>query len=164
LSSDEEDEDEDVYTSGPSTPAAIDVAHPQPIMPLPTMVVTEALPVSSTVLPVAKIPTASKPPSPSFNLARIFPTKRTTLTPSTSDSSTTTSPPSGASTPSQSATSITRPSSAAGKLSKKAKFRKSWGPQKKQDFDLNAGNDVLGIVMVEIQGATDLPKLKNSGS
>ncbi|EGO24192.1 hypothetical protein SERLADRAFT_361384 [Serpula lacrymans var. lacrymans S7.9] len=40
------------------------------------------------------------------------------------------------------------------------KFRKSWGP-KKTDYNFSAGNDIVGIVMLEILGATDLPRLKN---
>ncbi|ETW83451.1 hypothetical protein HETIRDRAFT_474586 [Heterobasidion irregulare TC 32-1] len=42
----------------------------------------------------------------------------------------------------------------------KKRLRKSWGG-KKTDFDFNAANDVVGIVMLEIQGAKDLPRLKN---
>lgn len=52
-----------------------------------------------------------------------------------------------------------------GEKKRKKMLRKSWG-NKKVDFDFNinakAANDIVGIVMVEILGATDLPKLKNS--
>jgi phosphatidylserine decarboxylase len=58
--------------------------------------------------------------------------------------------PTGTTTPAVSSA----PSSA-----KKSKFKK-W--KKSTDgYSLNSGNDILGIVMLEIQGAEDLPKLKN---
>ncbi|KAF8836809.1 hypothetical protein BDN67DRAFT_910414 [Paxillus ammoniavirescens] len=41
------------------------------------------------------------------------------------------------------------------------KFRKSWSASKSADYNFSAANDTVGIVMLEIQGATDLPKLKN---
>ncbi len=45
----------------------------------------------------------------------------------------------------------------------KAKFRKSWGAKGPAGFNFSAGpNDILGIVMLEIKGAKDLPKLRNS--
>lgn len=43
----------------------------------------------------------------------------------------------------------------------KARFRKSWS-SKNTDYSFAASNDILGIVLLEIQGAKDLPKLKNS--
>ena len=43
---------------------------------------------------------------------------------------------------------------------RKSKFRKSWGAKGK-DYNFNAANDILGIVMLEIVKANDLPKLKN---
>ncbi|KIJ60324.1 hypothetical protein HYDPIDRAFT_177428 [Hydnomerulius pinastri MD-312] len=41
------------------------------------------------------------------------------------------------------------------------KFRKSWSTNKRVDYNFSAANDIVGIVMLEIQGATDLPRLKN---
>jgi phosphatidylserine decarboxylase len=56
---------------------------------------------------------------------------------------------------------------------KRMAFRKSWsssgvvssqgGGQKKVNYSLGAANDIVGIVMLEIQRADDLPRLKNSG-
>jgi phosphatidylserine decarboxylase len=46
--------------------------------------------------------------------------------------------------------------------SKKKKFRRSWSNQKKADYNFSTENDIQGIVMLEIHGATDLPRLKNS--
>ncbi|KAF9236303.1 phosphatidylserine decarboxylase-domain-containing protein [Melanogaster broomeanus] len=43
----------------------------------------------------------------------------------------------------------------------KKKFRKSWLANKSAAYNFSAANDIVGIVMLEIQGATDLPKLKN---
>ena len=42
------------------------------------------------------------------------------------------------------------------------KFRRSWSSQKKADYNFSTENDIHGIVMLEIHGATDLPRLKNS--
>ena len=54
-----------------------------------------------------------------------------------------------------------RPTSAA----QKSRFRKSWGAGgKRKEYNFSAANDVLGIVMLEIQGVKDLLKLKNSKS
>lgn len=53
------------------------------------------------------------------------------------------------------------PSSAVYQTQKK-RFRKSWS-SKKVDYNFSAANsnDIVGIVMLEIQGAIDLPRLKN---
>lgn len=53
------------------------------------------------------------------------------------------------------------PSSAVCQTQKK-RFRKSWS-SKKIDYNFSTANsnDIVGIVMLEIQGATDLPRLKN---
>ena len=47
----------------------------------------------------------------------------------------------------------------------KKRFRKSWS-NKKADYNFSTAqsNDIVGIVMLEIQGASDLPRLKNSAS
>ena len=54
-----------------------------------------------------------------------------------------------------------RPASA--QQAQKSKFRKSW-VAKNKNYNFSAANDIMGIVMLEIQGAKDLPKLKNSTS
>ncbi|KAI0693420.1 phosphatidylserine decarboxylase-domain-containing protein [Cytidiella melzeri] len=44
----------------------------------------------------------------------------------------------------------------------KARFRKSWGAKPAAGFNFSAGpNDIMGIVMLEIKCAKDLPKLRN---
>lgn len=48
-----------------------------------------------------------------------------------------------------------------GQKGKKLKFRRSWSA-KKIEYNLSTSNDILGIVMLEINSAEDLPKLKNS--
>jgi phosphatidylserine decarboxylase len=167
LSSDEDDDEDEIDTSIPSTPLVLDISQPAHFMS-PPVVISQPSPSTPTAASLARTPVVapspvtSKPSSPAFNLPKIFPTKRPSLnTHSSSDQVVT--PGSGASTPATIGSSISRPSSASGKPSKKAKFRKSWGPQKKADYNFNAAlNDVLGIVMLEIQGASDLPKLKNS--
>lgn len=45
----------------------------------------------------------------------------------------------------------------------KVKFGKvPWTSNKSAVYNFSAANDIVGIVMLEIRGATDLPKLKNS--
>ncbi|TCD64361.1 hypothetical protein EIP91_004230 [Steccherinum ochraceum] len=118
---------------------------------------------------IAKPQPPSKPPSPAsgFSIPRIFPRRPTSTRSSSVDStmvSSTLSSSSGApqlSTPSTSlpgsgtSTPVTpRP---------KGKFRKSWvGGSKQAGYNFSAGsNDVVGIVMLEIAKASDLPKLRN---
>jgi len=45
---------------------------------------------------------------------------------------------------------------------KKKKFRRSWANRGKADYNFSTENDIRGIVMLEIRGATDLPCLENS--
>ncbi|KAG0700175.1 phosphatidylserine decarboxylase-domain-containing protein [Suillus ampliporus] len=54
------------------------------------------------------------------------------------------------------------PPSPIGPQPPKKRFRKSWS-SKKVDYNFSAANsnDIVGIVMLEIQGATDLPRLRN---
>ena len=125
-------------------------------------------PVTPTPAAVTKTPVASKPPSPGFSIPKMFPkranTPRSLSFDSTTTMGTTPGPMTAASStgalspsPSGGATPVARPQV----NQQKSKFRKSWG-NKGKDFNFNAANDILGIVMLEIQGAHDLPKLKNS--
>ncbi|KAH0832848.1 phosphatidylserine decarboxylase-domain-containing protein [Lanmaoa asiatica] len=43
----------------------------------------------------------------------------------------------------------------------KKRFKRSWATSKSADYNFSAANDIVGIVMLDIQGATDLPRLKN---
>ncbi|KAF8525860.1 phosphatidylserine decarboxylase-domain-containing protein [Hysterangium stoloniferum] len=52
------------------------------------------------------------------------------------------------------------PSDTSAAKAKKNKFRKSWSA-KNTEYNLSRSNDILGIVMLEINNAEDLPKLKN---
>lgn len=47
-------------------------------------------------------------------------------------------------------------------ITSKKRFKRSWAMGKSADYNFSAANDIVGIVMLEIEGATDLPKLKNS--
>ncbi|KAI0925468.1 hypothetical protein AcV5_008193 [Taiwanofungus camphoratus] len=129
-----------------------------------------------------------KSPSPSFNIPKIFPRRSSSgRVPSSSSnrepsSSSSRIPSSSESTPvagspvtptgtmvspstssgsafgAGATTSVSRPPLA----SRRARFRKSWGGNGKQkEFNFSAANDIMGIVMLEIHGASDLPKLKN---
>lgn len=145
--------------------------------PSPRPATSVETPVTPTPAAVIKTPQASKPPSPGFSIPKMFPKRAGTPRSPSFDSTTTTmttggtpsTQASGSATvasaaasgvllpsPSGGATPIARPLSG-----QKSKFRKSWVPKAK-DFNFNAANDIMGIVMLEIQGAHDLPKLKNS--
>ncbi|KAI0771332.1 phosphatidylserine decarboxylase-domain-containing protein [Trametes elegans] len=128
-------------------------------------------PVTPTPAAAAKTPQASKPPSPGFSIPKMFPKRGSTPRSLSFDSSTTIpgSSSAAASAPgTPSATGPLSPSLSGGATptlrpptsAQKSKFRKSWGSKAKA-YNFNAANDILGIVMLEIQGAKDLPKLKN---
>lgn len=51
---------------------------------------------------------------------------------------------------------------ASGSSTKSGRPRFKRGSSKPASYNLGTHNDVLGIVMIEIEGATDLPKLPNS--
>jgi phosphatidylserine decarboxylase len=73
---------------------------------------------------------------------------------------TTTPPDTAASTPSQSSSRQSSGTPATG--GKRKKIPGPWSGQKNEAFELEADNDIVGIVMLEIHGATDLPRLRNS--
>lgn len=125
-----------------------------------------------------KTPQAVKPLSPGFRIPSMFPKRSSTsrslsvdsVTASSSSSATpapgnasTTAPNSGTSTPVVPPPSTTPPAGAtsSARATQKSKFRKSW-IGKEKNYNFNAANDIMGIVMLEIQGAKDLPRLKNS--
>ncbi|KAI0715741.1 phosphatidylserine decarboxylase-domain-containing protein, partial [Cerioporus squamosus] len=147
-----------------------------PLSPQTPPTETPATPTPATVV---KTPQAVKPLSPGFRIPAMFPRRASTPRSLSVDSVTTmatasqtqtgssavgssvTAPTSGASTPAilspgSPLPAPVRPTSAA----QKSRFRKSW-VAKGKDYNFNAANDIMGIVMLEIQGAKDLPKLKN---
>ncbi|KAI0067215.1 hypothetical protein BV25DRAFT_1819523 [Artomyces pyxidatus] len=132
----ENSEDEDECTQAPPSPAPGNVYSPTPRRSSP-----ESTP-TATPVPTKPAP-PSKPPSPSFkpSIPKIL--RR---------------PPISASASYDSTSSAARGSSTS---ESKKRLRTSWVGQKKADFDFNAANDIVGIVMVEIQGAADLPRLRN---
>ncbi|KAI0635493.1 phosphatidylserine decarboxylase-domain-containing protein [Trametes polyzona] len=181
LSSDEgdtnsEDEDEDVPAGSalpnlyipPSDAFVSDPAHIEQPAPRTAPPIVVDTPITPTPAAVTKTPQATKPPSPGFSIPKMFPKRAntprslsfdSTMTGSTAAGSASgvsaTGPLSPSVSMSGSTTPVARPQSA-----QKSKFRKSWGTKAK-DFNFNAANDIIGIVMLEIQGAQDLPKLKN---
>ncbi|PCH39320.1 hypothetical protein WOLCODRAFT_110643 [Wolfiporia cocos MD-104 SS10] len=158
-SSDEEDDEvpplAPIYIPPPEQD--LPVVQPQPSPAADTLVTPTPTPAT------AKPPSSYKPPSPSFkSIPKIFP-KRTNSGKFGSAESTSLPSPGlpgrPASTPPSSSTSSTPPARAS--LTTRARFRKSWGHPKGKEFNFSAANDILGIVMLEIHGAYDLPKLKN---
>ncbi|EIW57117.1 uncharacterized protein TRAVEDRAFT_168718 [Trametes versicolor FP-101664 SS1] len=180
LSSDEgetnsEDEAEDVLSGPGSHLSNLYIPPSQGIssdgaliqQPSPRQAAPET-PVTPTPAAITKTPLASKPPSPGFSIPKMFP-KRASTPRSLSFDSTTAN---GALTASGSGTAVASPGTLSPSLSggttpqarpsagQKSKFRKSW-TAKAKEFNFNAANDIVGIVMLEIQRAEDLPKLKN---
>ncbi|KAI0628504.1 phosphatidylserine decarboxylase-domain-containing protein [Trametes polyzona] len=171
-----EDEDEDVPAGSalpnlyipPSDAFVSDPAQIEQPAPRTAPPIVVDTPITPTPAAVTKTPQATKPPSPGFSIPKMFPKRAntprslsfdSTMTGSTAAGSTSgvsaTGPLSPSVSMSDSTTPVARPQSA-----QKSKFRKSWGTKAK-DFNFNAANDIIGIVMLEIQGAQDLPKLKN---
>ncbi|KIJ51539.1 hypothetical protein M422DRAFT_65494 [Sphaerobolus stellatus SS14] len=148
LSSDGEDsdtEDQDVSESAPL---------PEVVAPIPRTAIRSMFdplrtpmttPSRTSPETVEKPPKISRPLSATFK--PLFPRKQSSLN---TDSCTTT-PLEGPSTP--------RISPAPDSNKKKAKFRLS--SAKPAEYNLSSSNDILGIVMLEINGAEDLPKFKN---
>ncbi|OCH86472.1 hypothetical protein OBBRIDRAFT_838129 [Obba rivulosa] len=139
----------------PISPASEPVlASPQP-RAAPVEIPSRPTPPSSQ-----KTPVGHKPPSPSlaFNIPKIFPKRGANVRSLSMDA---TKMPVIPPSPSPGLLSSTPPQTPRPQTQQqKSKFRKSW-TAKKTDYNLNAENDVMGIVMLEIQGATDLPRLKN---
>jgi phosphatidylserine decarboxylase len=118
--------------------------------------------------PVIVSPRPTKPPqSPSF-LPRVFTPRLPRFTPQNVSTSTSTDPAvltplidnlsAKPPTPSQSPSATSR-SAIPGRRVRRPRFRRN---KKGTDYSFSTGNDILGIVMLEIGGAEDLPKLKNS--
>lgn len=102
----------------------------------------------------AKTPVLVKPGSPGINISKIL--RRPTPSRSAShDPNSTTAAPIPAAPPSHQRTT-------SGGQPIKKKFRGSWSSQPKKDYNFSTQNDIQGIVMLEIQNAVDLPRLKNS--
>ena len=166
--SSEEDEDEREDESMPPMPLTLPPSsysdvhdsspEPTPTSEVPGLTVVAASPVSASPETFESTPTVAtpQPVKKTGKIPRVF-KKRPSLTPASTTSTTLSGgsasvPPSPGSRPLTPAT----PTSA-----KRPKFPKKWS-NRNRDFNFNAANDVLGIVMLEIQGATDLPKIKNS--
>ncbi|THG96606.1 hypothetical protein EW026_g5254 [Hermanssonia centrifuga] len=168
--SDEEEEDTLTLSKLYDPPQAIENPSEQlTVKPVAQPFAPAESPTTPTPLSTVKTPVSVKPPSPSFT--KKFLRRPSSKRSASVDSSTFTatiptsisspalssgmttpmavsSPPSGVVTP--------MPRPPAGK-----RFRKSWS-QKNTNFNFSAGNnDIIGIVMLEIKGAKDLPKLRN---
>jgi phosphatidylserine decarboxylase len=134
-------------------PAGITDHHPPIASPV------AMTPSTPTALGAAKTPISLKPPSPSGLIPKIFP-KRS----SSASGGESTSAPGGAVSSPASGVAAPPPSSSSSMSTtgKKKRFR-HWS-SKKADYNFSADNDILGIVILEVQGATDLPRLSNSKS
>lgn len=120
--------------------------------------------------PSVKTPTPSRPGT-FKNIPRIFPRRSNSARPQLESPKTPSASPSRASPPHSPSPAVSSPGTGTATptlasprpgVSSRAKFRKSWGGSKKTDYNFSAANDILGIVMLEIQSAVDLPRLKNS--
>jgi hypothetical protein len=162
---------------------AAPIVQPAPVRPAITIVSTPASPTSTTSTPTAATQSGlrSKPGSPGLaGISKILrrPTPSKSL-PYDSETS-----PSQTPTIADGTHQHQRLSSGGGAVTpgveKRKKFRRSWSSQtqtqtqtvqqpsqnrnrkKKVDYNFSTENDIQGIVMLEILGATDLPKIKNS--
>ncbi|KAI5116381.1 hypothetical protein M0805_005878 [Coniferiporia weirii] len=174
-SDEEEDEQEDEQTL--TIPLPLSPSSPSPVMTsrtgtsVPALTSSPSVPSSDAVTSLPVTPTVASPPlapSPQISskssrtgkLPRVF-KKRPSLAPASTDSAI-----AGTSVAIQPAspTTISRPvtpgTPAFSGSAKKSKFPRKWR-SRSEDYNFNAANDILGIVMLDIQGATDLPKLKN---
>ncbi|CAL1717452.1 unnamed protein product [Somion occarium] len=185
---DTEDEDEEVATPSRSTLAHLYVEPPAPSrevtitpsasaptisrqtpeiqQPKPLSASESTPPITPTQGAILKTPTAVKPPSPGFSIPRIFPRRPTSTRSSSIDSTMMAASVGGTSTqptsliPSVSTPTPRPPATPAGE--KQKRFRKSWAAKHPSaGYHFNAAHDIMGIVMLEIKGATDLPKLRN---
>ena len=152
----------------PPPPANLKISLPDsPVLETPT---TPTATDASTP-PSVKTPTPSRPGT-FKNIPRIFPRRSNSARPQLESPKTPSASPSRASPPhspspaaSSPGTGTATPTLASPRpsVSSRAKFRKSWGGgSKKTDYNFSAANDIIGIVMLEIQSAADLPRLKNS--
>ncbi|KZV90616.1 hypothetical protein EXIGLDRAFT_710770 [Exidia glandulosa HHB12029] len=110
------------------------------------------------------------PPSPGF-FPKVFQRKTasrqnsydTNTTPTSSSGSTPMTEmtsPAGSITPSAAAAVVTPTGAQAGAKTKRPKFQRAW-TSKRSDYSFGQQQDVVGIVMLEIKAAEDLPKLRN---
>ncbi len=142
----------DALSSSPTVP---DLRVESPATPTPVQSPGPGLPVHGRA---ESLPTPVASPKPSKKkFPRVFP-RRVSMTPSSSLDSTIAS----TSGIQPSISDSSRPTTP-GATTPKKKFGKPW-KRKGRDYNFNAANDILGIVMLEIHGATDLPRLKNSKS
>ncbi|EPS93599.1 hypothetical protein FOMPIDRAFT_1055836 [Fomitopsis schrenkii] len=178
-SSDDEEDDSAQPEAGPSytpplahlyvPPPALDLTLEMPASPVLETPTTPTAPGASTP-PTVKTPTPSRPGSTFKAIPRIFPRRSNSAKPQLESPQTPGASPSHASPPHSPAvstpgTGTTTPTVTSPRpgVASRAKFRKSWGggANKKTDYNFSAANDILGIVMLEIQTAADLPRLKN---
>ncbi|CCL98617.1 uncharacterized protein FIBRA_00619 [Fibroporia radiculosa] len=156
----EEDEEEPaglppIYIPPLQADLPIAQPHPSPSMETPTT----TTPIPTVTL---KTPTAPKPPSPSFkNIPKIFPRRSHSGSIPHAELPSSSSLASSSSSPGLSPSTSGTCTPAKASVVSKARFRKSWAGGKSKDFNFSAANDILGIVMLEIQSAIDLPRLKN---
>ncbi|KAH9992210.1 phosphatidylserine decarboxylase-domain-containing protein [Russula compacta] len=112
---------------------------------------------SPGLTPTPSPTTVSLPPP---HHARYFPSIPKILTRRAARPATTT-PESTPSLQSQSSSSSRLSSVATPTAGKRKMIPSPWQGQKNNTFELGADNDIMGIVMLEIHGATDLPRLRN---
>ncbi|EPQ52482.1 hypothetical protein GLOTRDRAFT_140216 [Gloeophyllum trabeum ATCC 11539] len=164
---DEEDEEPasprftEIY-AGPSTPL-VDEPHS---VSLPLSPTTPTAPDRSPT--AEKTPVAPKPSSQVFKVPKVL--RRPTMSPTPSYDSSSVPTPTALSLDGRTRSSPVQdmrgrsvsagPPSTPRTEKKGPKFRKSWGG-KKGAYNFSAANDIVGIVMLEIHGAEDLPRLKN---
>ncbi|KAF8486476.1 phosphatidylserine decarboxylase-domain-containing protein [Russula ochroleuca] len=152
LSSDDADgqdgeasDDEDETEPKSSTPDDLNVFTPQSQSSSPDLTPTPS-PTAASLSP-AQQARYFLPSIPKILTRR--PVRRTSAPPDTSPS------------PQAQPTSTSRLSSVTTPTARRKKIPGPWNGQKSGAFELEADNDIVGIVMLEIHSATDLPRLRN---
>ncbi|KAF9443222.1 hypothetical protein P691DRAFT_779000 [Macrolepiota fuliginosa MF-IS2] len=175
LSSDEDDDDDDEFTDAPSEPSSS--APPSPLIdlytapaPPPTAIeppkletITAVSPTTPTHESTIRTPVAAPAPKTGFIPRMKFPRSLSGLTASRSSSSTSTSD-NHLSPPVTTLEFAKKAISRKGTPESPATIDLSLPPSAKKrgtEYKFAGGNDILGIVMLEVQGAEDLPRLRN---
>ena len=157
----EEREDElpiSLSQSPPSTPT-LEQAPDTSKDGVPNVNIVVPSPISPSTVSPLPVPTPKT--SLGAKIPRVF-KKRPTLTPaSSSDSGAINSVSSSPGLPSPTTPSRPTTPGTPATVGKRARFRRKWRDQS-GDYNFTAAHDIIGIVMLDIKSAVDLPKLRNS--
>ncbi|KAK7682588.1 hypothetical protein QCA50_014388 [Cerrena zonata] len=134
-----------------------DIVQPVPVPATESSTTPLASPLTPTPASQVKTPTGPKPPSP-FSIPKLFPRKASSTRSSSIDSTMAAVNNIPSAPPSPLPQSVSTPVTAAPEKRKRMRRRRKGGDD---GYHFNTENDILGIVMLEVRGAKDLPKIRN---